>query len=222
MKTLAAFLMLASVSIAGDCRHVGQVRAVNAYAYQQVQYGHGYVKAAIIAVEDPYNVHLLAQDLRVKNRVKELESEVQALKDATKNNADATKSQSESIRLLVQGVFAAKGADAGVLQQKSDAPADPVVPILSKHCAKCHSGDGAKGDVMLFKPDGTAVTFTPEIKALIESVVNDNSMPPGNDKLSADEYSAVRKWYEADRVAVRAALKKKSTNPIPPVPGELK
>lgn len=220
MKTIVAFLLLASVSFAGDCRHVGQVRAVNVYAQRQVQYG--YAKAAIIAYEDDYNVHVLAGDLRVKNRVKELEQEVQALKDATKNNAEASKTQSESIRLLVQGMFAAKGADAGVLQQKAAAPPDPVVPILQKHCAKCHTGDGSKGEVTLFKPDGTAVTFTPEIKALVESVSNDNSMPPGDAKLSADEYAAVRKWFEADRVAVRAALKKKSTNPIPPVPGELK
>lgn len=208
MKTILAVLMLSSVAVAGDCRpvQVVKVQAVQAYAapvvaVRQAYYSPTYYQAAIVAVEDPYSVHLLAPELRAKQRAKEQAAKVESLEETARQNTEA-------IRLLTQAILASKGGDpsaAGVLQSQ----ADPVVPILRTKCAKCHTGDGSKGDVKLFEAGGAAVPFTPELKALVESVVNDNSMPSTGEKLTAEEYQAVRKWMEADRAAIRASLKKK-------------
>ncbi len=213
MKTFIALLLICSTAVAGDCRAV-KVQAVQAYAapvvaVRQSYYAPTYYQAAIVAVEDPYSVSLLAPELRAKQRAKEQAAKIDSLEETARQNTEA-------IRLLTQALVAAKGGDAsaGVLQSQ----ADPVVPILRKHCAKCHTGDGSKGDVKLFEASGAAVAFTPELKLLVESVTNDNSMPPAGDKLTTEEYQSVRKWYEADRAALRAAVKKKPQ----PQPGELK
>ena len=204
MKTALAILILCSTAVAGDCRHVGQV-----YAVRQNVYGHGYVKAAIIAIEDPYHVDVIAPELRAKQRAKEQAAKIESLEEISRQNTEA-------LRLLTQAMLANKGQEPGVLQSQ----ADPVIPILNKHCAKCHTGDGSKGDVKLFEAGGSPVQFTPQLKLLVESVTNDNSMPPSGEKLSTEEYQAVRKWMEVDRAAIRAAIKGKS--PVPQAPGELK
>ena len=223
MRAILAFLVLSSVAVAGDCRQVAQVKAVAVQhyaapvvAYRQAYYAPTYYQAAIIAVEDPYSVALLAPELRQKQREKEQAAKVESLEETARQNTEA-------IRLLTQALVARSGSDgqaaAGVLQSNTD----PVVPILRKHCAKCHTGEGAKDGVVLFSQDGLPVQFTPQLKALVESTVNDNSMPKGDQKLSAEEYQAVRKWMEADRTALRAILKSRPSNPAPPSPpGELK
>lgn len=217
---MLALALTSSVAVAGDCRAVAQVKAVavnhygaaNVVAYRQNYYAPTYYQAAIVAVEDPYSVHLLAPELRAKQRAKEQAAKVESLEETARQNTEA-------IRLLTQALIASKGGDAsagaGVLQSQ----ADPVLPILRTKCAKCHTGDGSKGEFKLFEAGGAAVPFTPEIKLLVESVTNDNSMPPAGDKLTAEEYQAVRKWYEADRAAVRAAIKKRQSTTQP---GELK
>lgn len=205
MKTILALLLLCSTALAGDCRQVVQVHAVKAVAYRQTYVAPTHYQAAIVAIEQPYyTVELLAPELRAKQRAKE---QAQALEDQVEIN----RQQTEQIKLLTQMVLSSKtgtdGAGPLALQSSEDSK---VVGILRNRCAKCHSGDGSKGDVRLFEADGKAVPFTPELKFLVESTVNANEMPPSGDKLPDAEYQAIRSWAvenKADRVAVRAAMK---------------
>jgi hypothetical protein len=212
------WILAASVCAAGDCRAVVQVRssAVNYYAanvsaYRQVYYTPTYQQVALIAVEDPYRVELLAPELRAKQRAKEQTEELKILRETAKANTEA-------IKLLTAALMAGKGTPP----VKEDT--DEVVPILRKYCASCHTGEGSKGQVMLFNPDKTPVQFTPLLKSLVESVVNDNSMPQKGDKPTPEEYQKIRKWYEADRASFRAELKQKIAVPRkePETEGELK
>lgn len=197
MKTILALLLLCSSALAGDCRVVAQ----QVYAVRQTYVAPTHYQAAVIAIEQPYSVELLAPELRAKQRAKE---QAQSLEDQVEIN----RQQTEQIKLLTQMILSSKGGTDGAgplaLQSSEDSK---VVGILRTRCAKCHSGDGSKGDVKLFEADGKAVPFTPSLKLLVESVTNDNSMPPSGDKLTTEEYQAVRKWYEADRAAIRSAVK---------------
>lgn len=198
----AALSAICSSALAGDCRQVVQVHAVKAVAYRQTYVAPTHYQAAIVAIEQPYYaVEVIAPELRAKQRAKE---QSQALEDQVEIN----RQQTEQIKLLTQMVLSSKGGTdgAGPLAMQSSEDSK-VVGILRTRCAKCHSGDGSKGDVRLFEADGKAVAFTPQMKLLVESVTNDNSMPPAGDKLTTDEYQAVRKWYEADRAAIRSAVK---------------
>lgn len=190
----------------GDCRVVQQVAyPVQAVAVRQVYAAPTHYQAAIVAVEQPYySVDLLAPELRAKQRAKEQQ---QALDDAVEIN----RQQTEQIRLLTQMVLSGKSDGTGPLALQSSEDSK-VVGILRTHCAKCHTGDGSKGDVKLFEAEGKAVAFSPSMKLLIESVTNDNSMPPGDSKLSSEEYQSIRKWYESDRAAIRAAVKAAAAN----------
>lgn len=220
MKTLITYLLIASTAFAGDCRRVVQVQ----------KYGYGHAKAQLYAVDDDYHITYVAQDARARNRIKELEDKVSELEASSKNSLEESKVQRESIRLLTQGFFAAKGADAGVLQAQAPI-ADPLfakaLPVLQKHCVQCHKAGAEQGETAIFQSNGSPLaSYSPELKGLIELSVADDSMPKNGTKLTADEYQAIRAWAtssEADRAAMKAAFKKahKST-PVQPVPGELK
>lgn len=219
MKTLIAYILVASTAFAGDCRVVQRVQ-VHGHNY-------GHAKVQLLAVDD-YHVTYVAQDARARNRIKELEDKVSELEASSKNSLEESKVQRESIRLLTQGFFAAKGADPGVLQSQAAPLADPLfakaLPVLQKHCVQCHKAGAEQGETAIFQSNGQPLaSYSPELKGLIELSVADDSMPKNGTKLTADEYQAIRAWAtssEADRAAMKAAFKKahKST----PVPGELK
>lgn len=218
MKTLVAYILIASTALAGDCRHVAQVNA----------YGHAKVK--LVAVHDDYDITYVATDARGRNRIKELEAKVEKLEAASENSLEESKVLREAIRLTAQGAFAARGADPGVLAAQAPTPADPLFakafPVLQKHCIQCHKAGAEQGETAIFQSNGSPLPeYPPALKGLIELSVADDSMPKTGAKLSPEEYQAIRAWAvqsDADRASLKATLKKAHKSAIPPVPGELK
>lgn len=84
--------------------------------------------------------------------------------------------------------------------------AHEVVPILKKHCAKCHSGTEAQGGFSINSRstfvDGGAEPGDVESSRFIELVRSadaDDQMPPKDlARLSAKEISTLEKWVEND------------------------
>ena len=226
MKPLVAYILIASTAFA-DCRVVQRVQAVYGHQ-QQYNYGHN-AKLKLVAVDD-YHVTYVASDARSRNQIKELEAKVSKLEAASEKSLKESEVLREAIRLTAQGAFAARGADPGVLQTQAPI-ADPLfakaLPVLQKHCIQCHKAGAEQGETALFQSNGSPLpSYSPALKGLIELSVADDSMPKTGTKLTPDEYQVVRAWAvqsDADRAALRAIYKKAAkSNPIPPVPGELK
>lgn len=195
----AAGLALATTGSlwAGDCRAVVQA-GYGVTAYRATTYGHGYQAAAIIAVEPYYSVELVAPELRAKQRAKEQAEKIESLEETARQNTEA-------IKLLLQ-LQQGGGGGGGTLALTAGEDGK-FWGVLRKHCLDCHKGDGAKGQQKFFEADGAAVKLTPLQILLIDSVTNDDSMPPSDKKLTPDEYKIVRSHYEKHRTEIRAAVK---------------
>jgi hypothetical protein len=215
MKPAIALLLLCSTTLAGDCRYVAPVRVK---AVRQNYYSHGYVKSAIIAYEeDPYHVELLAPELRAKQRAKEQAEDIRATREETR-------ALTEEVKLLRQAIFLTKGQDPGVLQQQAD-PDEPFWKVLDANCAKCHTGDGSKGNQKFYESSGARVKLTPLQRFAIETATSedadDKAMPPSAPLPDADR-AVLRKSYKAHLPEIRQALKSIQAVPVAPPPGELK
>ena len=81
-----------------------------------------------------------------------------------------------------------------------------IVPVLEKHCAKCHLGDKRKGgfsmntrvELMKGGENGVAVHLGKAEKSLLYELITtedeDDRMPPEGDGLDAKEIEAIKKW----------------------------
>lgn len=80
-----------------------------------------------------------------------------------------------------------------------------LLPILRARCANCHGQDKQKGGLDLRTADslksggdnGPGVVPGAVGNSLIWDAVETNRMPPGRNKLNANEKSLIRKWIEA-------------------------
>lgn len=64
---------------------------------------------------------------------------------------------------------------------------EPVgLKVLRKSCAKCHTEGGAKGGLALFSAAG-AFQASPESVGKVVASIHEGKMPPGPDKLSAED-----------------------------------
>lgn len=216
---------------AGGCRAVTQYQvAAPVYAVQKTVYTPTYNLYGITAVEQPvYSVYVVGQEARQKQRGKDIEARLLSLEETAKTT-------DSSIRALLQlqynSMQGAHGSGANLPNGVASGLSSPVqvnqtdqlvIPVLQKHCAKCHTGEGHQGGFKLFETGGAPAVFTPEVKFLVESVINDNSMPPEkHERVPDKDYQSVRKWYEEDpavRAAIRAMAKgKKQPSNIPPDP----
>ena len=75
-------------------------------------------------------------------------------------------------------------------------PAKPTIAqaagVLKQHCAQCHTGDQARGDVRLFDASGA---YHPAVPAsVILAAVRGDRMPKGPVKLSAQEKALLEAW----------------------------
>lgn len=214
---------------AGGCRAVTQYQvSAPVYTVQKAVYTPAYNVYGITAVEQPvYSVYVVGQEARQKQRGKDLESRLISLEE----NAKTTESSIRGLLQLqynsMQGVHGSgtNPPSGGALGQQSQVSTSDqtVIPIIQKHCAKCHTGEGSQGGFTLFESTGSPIPFTPEVKFLVESVINDNSMPPEkHERVPDKDYQSVRKWYEEDpavRAAIRALAKgRKQPANIPPDP----
>ncbi|MCC7423785.1 MAG: hypothetical protein IT428_26265 [Planctomycetaceae bacterium] len=216
-KVVLLILAIGGTAAAGDCRYVAHpVKAVHVAAVKKVIVAPTHHEVAIIAVEQypHYDVHLVAADLRAKQRAAEYSIEVSELKEATKQNTEA-------IRLLgtylagkkAGGDEAPTGARPLPLRSAED-PADEdssldekAVAYLRANCAQCHSGDAARGKVTYFTADKKKpVKLTPRLKYLAWSVVDDGTMPPAGEASAADK-QMLKSWVESDRAALRELVK---------------
>lgn len=214
---------------AGGCRAVTQYQAVAApvYAVQKAFYTPTYNVYGITAVEQPYSVYVVGQDARQKQRAKDVEARLTSLEESTKNLESSARTLLQLQYNSMQhthgsGTNPPNGAAFGQQPQVSQTD-QLVIPVLQKHCSKCHTGEGHQGGFKLFETGGAPVAFTPEVKFLTESVISDNSMPPEkHERVPDKDYQSVRKWYEEDpavRAAIRAMAKgKKQPSNIPPDP----
>jgi mono/diheme cytochrome c family protein len=65
--------------------------------------------------------------------------------------------------------------------------------VLTRHCAKCHTGENAKGDFALFSAPGTLDSGVD--KGKVWQMVSSNKMPPKRQpRLGTDEVEALRNW----------------------------
>ena len=92
--------------------------------------------------------------------------------------------------------------------------AEDVRPILARRCFACHAGEMQMGELDLRTPEsivkggskGPAVTAgSPDASVLYRRIV-DQSMPLGEEKVSADEALVIRRWIE------------NGLAPVPPAP----
>lgn len=211
-------LAIAGVAAAGDCRYVAPVKAVHAAAVKKVIVAPTHEEVAIIAIEKypHYDVHVVAEDLREKQRHAEHASDVAALKEATDRTAKAL----ERIERSLAGKQTADDeAPTGArplplrsAENKSDDDDDAsldekAVAYLRTNCAQCHSGDAARGKVKYFAADKQKpVKLTPRLKFLAWSVVDDGTMPPAGEASAADK-KMLKSWLESDRAALRELVK---------------
>lgn len=188
-----------SVSRAGQ-GHRSSAVATHYFAHKKaVHYGHqGY--AAFVAVEPYYAVDVVGADIRAvraKAQRVQLQEEVQKLQIELEVMKD---------QMARQAVL--RGEPLPLSQSSSGAGLE-ITEIIRKRCAECHSGEEARSKFQLFGSDKRSPTqWGAREIYLIESVTNDNSMPPGA-PLPEKEYKAIRKWYEDNRGDVRALLLKK-------------
>lgn len=211
-------LAIAGVAAAGDCRYVAPVKAVHAVAVKKVVVAPTHEEVAIIAVEKypHYDVHVVAADLRAKQRQDERDSEVNELKQATKEtNAKLDRIEKSLAGKSVAKEEAPKGARPLPLREPPDPPVDgdeasideKAVAYLRTNCAQCHSGDAARGKVQYFAADKQKpVKLTPRLKFLAWSVVDDGTMPPAGEASAADK-QLLKSWVESDRAALRELVK---------------
>ncbi|MBX3411584.1 MAG: cytochrome c [Pirellulales bacterium] len=69
--------------------------------------------------------------------------------------------------------------------------------VLRTHCAACHSGPTAKGELRLFEPEGALVERLPR-RAILDAVT-EGSMPQGTSTLTEEEIDALREWATPPR-----------------------
>lgn len=72
-----------------------------------------------------------------------------------------------------------------------------AVAALQRNCAKCHTGEGSKGDFVMFQSEGyLSQEASPK---LILKEINAKRMPPSYSqfRLSVQEYEAVKRWVES-------------------------
>jgi len=71
-----------------------------------------------------------------------------------------------------------------------------VKPILELHCVRCHGGDRAMKNLRLDQRERAlraVVTRKPE-ESVLYLAIKSGFMPPGADKVSADELETLRRW----------------------------
>ena len=82
--------------------------------------------------------------------------------------------------------------------------AEDVRPILARRCFACHAGEMRMGELDLRTPEsivkggskGPAVTAGSPDASLLYRRIIDQSMPLGEEKVSADEAVVIRGWIE--------------------------
>ena len=91
--------------------------------------------------------------------------------------------------------------------------AEDVRPILARRCFACHAGEMRMGELDLRTPEsivkggskGPAVTAGSPDASLLYRRIIDQSMPLGEEKVSADEAVVIRGWIEHGLGPVRPA-----------------
>lgn len=169
-------------------------------------YGHGYGyghRIQFVAVEPQvdYYLNLAGYGIRQRQAQSEAESIVDELKGIKKEIANLRAGSGSA------GHTPPTGTDGDVDERPADPPVSggsdletTAVGWLRTACAKCHSGQQAKGAFQMFESDGqTALQWTAPRLILIDQVVYENSMPPSpNAKATAEQYNSVRAWMSAD------------------------
>jgi hypothetical protein len=111
-----------------------------------------------------------------------------------------------SIRLLSAAILCCVSALASRARAAEVDFAHDVIPLLQKHCAKCHSNGTYKGSMSIDTREALLETGVVEpgdssASYLIDLVTSDDpkmQMPPKGDRLTKDEVDTLRHWIDAD------------------------
>lgn len=205
---------------ASDC-HVRQVQQIVQQPYAVVE------KVQFLAVEkDPYNVQVVGEQIRQRQRAEALAQEQAGLV----GEVQALRNELYELRRLLtgQGVAPAPVAPApATIPPPTPITPPPPVPelpapaeegaitlspwavgLLADRCASCHNPNKASAGFVLFDKDLSTPILSAGKLVMIDQVIYSNEMPKApKAKLVPEEYNKLRAEFDKFTQQIRAVIR---------------